>query len=52
MKLRGEAWQGFKMMNNTAYQTVAFRLRRLMANYTGKVVPFNGFIFKGKLKKN
>jgi len=30
MKLRGEAWQGFKIMNSTAYQTTAFRPRRLM----------------------
>lgn len=52
MKLPGEAWLEFKIINNTLYQAATFKPRGLMGNlYWYAVLPFHGFIFDGMLKK-
>lgn len=52
MKLPGEAWLEFKIINNTLYQAATFKPRGLIGNlYWYAVLPFHGFIFDGMLKK-
>lgn len=52
MKLPGEAWLEFKIINNTLYQAATFKPRGLMGRlYWYAVLPFHGFIFNGMLKK-
>ncbi|MBB4801742.1 MULTISPECIES: SDR family oxidoreductase [Flavobacterium] len=52
MKLPGEAWLEFKIINNTLYQAATFKPRGLMGKiYWYSVLPFHGFIFDGMLKK-
>jgi uncharacterized protein YbjT (DUF2867 family) len=52
MKLPGEAWLEFKIINNTLYQAATFKPRGLMGRlYWYAVLPFHGLIFDGMLKK-
>lgn len=52
MKLPGEAWLEFKIINNTLYQAATFKPNGLMGRiYWYAVLPFHGFIFNGMLKK-
>jgi uncharacterized protein YbjT (DUF2867 family) len=52
MRLPGEAWLEFKIINNTLYQAATFKPRGLMGRlYWYAVLPFHGFIFSGMLKK-
>lgn len=52
MRLPGEAWLEFKIINNTLYQAATFKPRGLMGRlYWYAVLPFHGFIFDGMLKK-
>ncbi|GAA3782382.1 SDR family oxidoreductase [Flavobacterium ginsengiterrae] len=52
MKLPGEAWLEFKIINNTLYQAATFRPRGFLGKlYWYSVLPFHGFIFSGMLKK-
>lgn len=52
MKLPGEAWLEFKMIDNELVQTATFRPLGLLGRlYWYSVLPFHGLIFKGMLKK-
>jgi uncharacterized protein YbjT (DUF2867 family) len=52
MKLPGEAWLEFKMIDNELVQTATFRPLGLWGRlYWYSVLPFHGLIFKGMLKK-
>jgi len=52
MKLPGEAWLEFKIINNTLYQAATFRPRGLLGKlYWYSVFPFHGFIFNGMINK-
>ena len=52
MKLPGEAWLEFKIINNTLYQSATFRPKGIWGNlYWYSVLPFHGFIFQGMLNK-
>lgn len=52
MKLPGEAWLEFKIVDNVLYQTATFRPLGLWGRlYWYAVLPFHGFIFKGMLKR-
>jgi len=52
MKLPGEAWLEFKIVNGKLTQTATFRPLGLAGRlYWYAVLPFHGFIFKGMLKK-
>jgi uncharacterized protein YbjT (DUF2867 family) len=52
MKLPGEAWLEFKIINNTLYQSATFRPNGFWGNlYWYAVLPFHGFIFQGMLNK-
>jgi len=52
MKLPGEAWLEFKIINNTLYQAATFKPCGIMGRlYWNAVLPFHGFIFNGMLKK-
>ena len=52
MKLPGEAWLEFKIINNTLYQAATFRPEGIWGKlYWYSVLPFHGFIFKGMLEK-
>ncbi|MFT7345330.1 MAG: hypothetical protein ACI9XP_001925 [Lentimonas sp.] len=52
MKLPGEAWLEFKIVNEELIQTATFRPLGLWGRlYWYFVFPFHGFIFKGMLKK-
>tara|TARA_B110000285_G_scaffold23142_2_gene22315 strand:- start:2034 stop:3449 length:1416 start_codon:yes stop_codon:yes gene_type:complete len=52
MKLPGEAWLEFKIVNDHIEQTATFRPLGLAGRlYWYSVYPFHGFIFKGMLKK-
>lgn len=52
MKLPGEAWLEFKIINNTLYQAATFRPRGFLGKlYWYAVLPFHGFIFNGMLTK-
>lgn len=48
MKLPGEAWLEFKVMNGTLHQTATFRPKGLWGRmYWYLVYPFHGIVFKG-----
>lgn len=52
MKLPGEAWLEFKIVNNDLIQTATFRPLGLAGRlYWFAVFPFHGFIFNGMLKQ-
>lgn len=52
MKLPGEAWLEFKIVNNKLEQTATFRPLGLSGRlYWYAILPFHGFIFKGMLRK-
>jgi uncharacterized protein YbjT (DUF2867 family) len=52
MKLPGEAWLEFKLVNEELVQTATFRPLGLWGRlYWYSVLPFHGFIFRGMLKK-
>ncbi len=52
MKLPGEAWLEFKIVNNTLYQTATFRPLGLWGRlYWFAVFPFHAFIFGNMLRK-
>lgn len=52
MKLPGEAWLEFKIINNTLYQSATFRPNGIWGKlYWYSVWPFHGFIFQGMLDK-
>jgi uncharacterized protein YbjT (DUF2867 family) len=52
MKLPGEAWLEFKIINNTLYQSATFRPKGVWGKlYWYSVLPFHGFIFQGMLNK-
>lgn len=52
MKLPGEAWLEFKVVDNKLIQTATFRPLGLAGRlYWYAVFPFHGFIFKGMLKQ-
>lgn len=52
MKLPGEAWLEFKIINNTLYQSATFRPQGILGKlYWYAVLPFHGFIFEGMLNK-
>ena len=50
MKLPGEAWLEFKIVENVLCQTATFRPLGLWGRlYWFAVLPFHGFIFKGMI---
>jgi uncharacterized protein YbjT (DUF2867 family) len=52
MKLPGEAWLEFKIINNTLYQSATFRPKGIWGKlYWYTILPFHGFIFNGMLNK-
>ena len=52
MKLPGEAWLEFKIIDEELFQTATFRPLGLMGRlYWFAVYPFHGIIFKGMIKK-
>ena len=52
MRLPGEAWLEFKIVENTLYQTATFRPKGLAGRiYWYSVLPFHGLIFKGMINK-
>lgn len=52
MKLPGEAWLEFKIINNTLYQAATFKPKGFLGKmYWYAVLPFHGFIFKGMIHK-
>ena len=52
MKLPGEAWLEFKIINNTLYQSATFKPDGYLGHlYWYSVLPFHGFIFQGMLNK-
>ncbi|MBA4276671.1 SDR family oxidoreductase [Flavobacterium sp.] len=52
MKLPGEAWLEFKIINNTLYQSATFRPDGIWGKlYWYAVLPFHGFIFEGMINK-
>ncbi len=52
MKLPGEAWLEFKVMENEIIQTATFRPLGIGGRlYWYSVLPFHGFIFKGMIKR-
>lgn len=52
MKLPGEAWLEFRIIDNKLIQTATFRPLGLTGRlYWYSVVPFHGFIFKGMINK-
>ena len=52
MKLPGEAWLEFKIVDDKLVQTATFRPLGLIGRiYWYSVLPFHGVIFKGMLKK-
>ena len=51
MKLPGEAWLEFKIINHTLYQTATFRPHGLLGRcYWYALFPFHYFIFRGLAK--
>lgn len=51
MKLPGEAWLEFKIVENELYQTATFRPLGIAGRlYWYAVLPFHGFIFNGMLR--
>ncbi len=52
MKLPGEAWLEFKIVNNTLIQTATFRPLGLLGRmYWYSILPFHGLIFRGMVKE-
>src|SRR5215203_3125150 len=52
MKLPGEAWLEFKIVDDVLFQTATFRPLGLWGRlYWFAVLPFHGFIFKGMINK-
>ncbi len=52
MRLPGEAWLEFKIVNNTLMQKATFRPKGLWGRlYWYAVLPFHGFIFNGMINK-
>ena len=52
MKLPGEAWLEFKIVENELVQTATYRPLGLLGRlYWFLVLPFHGIIFNGMLKK-
>ncbi|MCC5917235.1 MAG: SDR family oxidoreductase [Cryomorphaceae bacterium] len=52
MKLPGEAWLEFKIINQSLIQTATFRPKGVLGRlYWYLVTPFHGFIFKGMAKR-
>lgn len=52
MRLPGEAWLEFKLVNNQLEQTATFRPLGVLGRlYWYSVLPFHGIIFKGMLKQ-
>lgn len=52
MKLPGDAWLEFKVVENKLIQTATFRPKGLMGRlYWFSVLPFHSFIFKGMIRK-
>lgn len=52
MKLPGEAWLEFKIINNILYQSATFRPKGIWGKlYWYAVLPFHGFIFQGMLDR-
>ena len=52
MKLPGEAWLEFKIINNILYQAATFKPKGFWGKmYWYSVLPFHGFIFNGMLNK-
>lgn len=52
MKLPGEAWLEFKMVDDVLQQTATFRPKGLLGRlYWYVVLPFHGFIFPGLIDK-
>ncbi len=52
MKLPGEAWLEFKIINNNLYQAATFRPKGFWGKvYWYSVLPFHDFIFNGMLNK-
>ncbi len=52
MKLPGEAWLDFKIVENKLIQTATFRPLGLLGRlYWYAVLPFHGFIFKGMIEQ-
>jgi uncharacterized protein YbjT (DUF2867 family) len=52
MKLPGQAWLEFKIINNTLYQAATFKPKGIWGKlYWYSVLPFHGFIFNGMLNK-
>jgi uncharacterized protein YbjT (DUF2867 family) len=52
MKLPGEAWLEFKIINNILYQSATFKPRGVWGKlYWYSVLPFHGFLFNGMLNK-
>jgi uncharacterized protein YbjT (DUF2867 family) len=52
MKLPGEAWLEFRIIENNLIQTATFRPLGLMGRlYWFSVLPFHAFIFKGMIRK-
>ncbi len=51
MKLPGEAWLEFKIVDDTLYQTATFRPLGILGRlYWYAVLPFHGFIFNGMIR--
>ncbi len=52
MKLPGEAWLDFRIVNDVLIQTATFRPKGLLGRlYWYSVLPFHGFIFKGMIRE-
>jgi hypothetical protein len=52
MKLPGNAWLEFKIVNNVLYQTATYEPLGIWGKwYWYAVLPFHGFIFNGMLQK-
>ena len=52
MKLPGEAWLEFKIINDILYQAATFKPKGIWGKmYWYSVLPFHGFIFNGMLNK-
>ena len=52
MKLPGEAWLEFKIINDILYQAATFKPKGVWGKmYWYSVLPFHGFIFNGMLNK-
>ena len=52
MKLPGEAWLEFKIVDNTLFQTATFRPKGLVGRlYWYLITPFHWFVFNGMINK-